>query len=69
MISTKFIEDLTRQSRWAAVAAMLAGISGLAQAVAASSSLLAATMNQKSSLREVPQLVSWVLTGNNAVAA
>ena len=22
-------------------------------------------MNQKSSLREVPQLVSWVLTGNN----
>jgi hypothetical protein len=33
MISTKFIEDLTRQSRWAAVAAMLAGISALAQAV------------------------------------
>src|SRR4029077_12783996 len=33
--------------------------------ISASSSLLAATMNQKSSLREVPQLVSWVLTGNN----
>ena len=30
-----------------------------------SSSLLAATMNQKSSLPEVPQLVSQVLTGNS----
>ncbi|MET4373314.1 hypothetical protein ABIA99_006036, partial [Bradyrhizobium sp. LB12.1] len=30
-----------------------------------SSSLLAATMNQKSSLREVPQFVSRVLTANN----
>jgi hypothetical protein len=27
-------------------------------------SLLAATMNQKSSLREDPRFVSWVLTGN-----
>ncbi|MET4374673.1 hypothetical protein ABIA99_007403, partial [Bradyrhizobium sp. LB12.1] len=30
-----------------------------------SSSLLAATMNQKSSLREVPQFVSRVLTANS----
>src|ERR1700722_1691061 len=29
------------------------------------SSLLTATMNQKSSLREVPQFVSWVLKGNS----
>src|SRR6201747_2046353 len=33
--------------------------------ISVSSSLLTATMNQKSSLREVPQFVSWVLTGNN----
>jgi hypothetical protein len=33
--------------------------------ISVSSSLLAATMNQKSSLPEVPQLVSQVLTGNN----
>src|SRR6516162_9140335 len=32
--------------------------------ISASSSLLAATMNQKSSLREVPHFVSGVLTGN-----
>ncbi|MDB5566353.1 MAG: hypothetical protein JWP84_2919, partial [Tardiphaga sp.] len=32
--------------------------------ISVSSSLLAATMNQKSSLREVPQFVSGVLTGN-----
>src|ERR1700689_418990 len=32
--------------------------------ISVSSSLLTATMNQKSSLREVPQFVSWVLTGN-----
>src|SRR6204780_4386270 len=32
--------------------------------ISVSSSLLAATMNQKSSLREVPQFVSWLLTGN-----
>src|SRR6476620_9670583 len=32
--------------------------------ISVSSSLLAATMNQKSSLREDPQFVSWVLTGN-----
>jgi hypothetical protein len=32
--------------------------------ISASSSLLAATMNQKSSLREDPQFVSWLLTGN-----
>src|SRR3954470_14251828 len=32
--------------------------------ISASSSLLAATMNQKSSLREVPQFVSRVLTAN-----
>jgi hypothetical protein len=33
--------------------------------ISVSSSLLAATMNQKSSLREDPQFVSWVLTGNS----
>jgi hypothetical protein len=33
--------------------------------ISVSSSLLAATMNQKSSFREDPQFVSWVLTGNN----
>src|SRR5277367_2364797 len=33
--------------------------------ISVSSSLLAATMNQKSSLRKVPQFVSGVLTGNN----
>src|SRR6204780_2175348 len=33
--------------------------------ISVSSSLLAATMNQKSSLREVPQFVSWLLTGNS----
>ena len=33
--------------------------------ISVSSSLLAATMNQKSSLREDPQFVSWVLTGDN----
>src|SRR6202140_3088915 len=33
--------------------------------ISVSSSLLAATMNQKSSLREDPQFVSGVLTGNN----
>src|SRR5512139_986547 len=33
--------------------------------ISVSSSLLAATMNQKSSLREDPQFVSMVLTGNN----
>src|SRR5271163_3476618 len=33
--------------------------------ISVSSSLLAATMNQKSSLREVHQFVSGVLTGNN----
>src|ERR1700687_5443535 len=33
--------------------------------ISVSSSLLAATMNQKSSLRENPQFVSWGLTGNN----
>ena len=33
--------------------------------ISVSSSLLAAPMNQKSSLREVPQFVSGVLTGNN----
>src|SRR6267143_1566665 len=33
--------------------------------ISVSSSLLTATMNQKSSLREVPQFVSWVLTANN----
>src|SRR5471030_2091501 len=33
--------------------------------ISVSSSLLTATMNQKSSLREVPQFVSWVLTGNS----
>jgi len=32
--------------------------------ISVSSSLLAATMNQKSSLREDPQFVSWTLTGN-----
>ncbi|MEW6397100.1 MAG: hypothetical protein AB1582_21455, partial [Pseudomonadota bacterium] len=32
--------------------------------ISVSSSLLAATMNQKSSLREDPQFVSGVLTGN-----
>src|ERR1700689_301864 len=35
--------------------------------ISVSSSLLAATMNQKSSLREVPQFVSWLLTGNTAL--
>src|ERR1700691_3957501 len=35
--------------------------------ISVSSSLLAATMNQKSSLREVPQFVSWLLTGNTHV--
>ena len=35
--------------------------------ISVSSSLLAATMNQKSSLREDPQLVSGVLTGNNKI--
>ena len=34
--------------------------------ISVSSSLLAATMNQKSSLREDPQLVSLVLTGNTS---
>src|ERR1017187_1796224 len=34
--------------------------------ISVSSSLLTATMNQKSSLREVPQFVSWVLTGNRS---
>jgi hypothetical protein len=33
--------------------------------VSVSSSLLAATMNHKSFLRKVPQLVSGALTGNN----
>jgi len=33
--------------------------------ISVSSSLLTATMNQKSSLRENPQFVSWVLTGNS----
>jgi hypothetical protein len=32
--------------------------------ISVSSSLLAATMNQKSSLREDPRFVSWTLTGN-----
>jgi hypothetical protein len=32
--------------------------------ISVSSSLLAATMNQKSSLREDPQFVLWTLTGN-----
>ena len=32
--------------------------------ISASSSLLAATMNRKSSLREVPRFVSWAMTGN-----
>src|SRR6204780_1806558 len=36
--------------------------------ISVSSSLLAATMNQKSSLREVPQFVSWLLTGNKLLA-
>src|SRR4029077_4579502 len=35
--------------------------------ISVSSSLLAATMNQKSSLREDPQFVSWVLTGDSSV--
>src|SRR6202167_217299 len=35
--------------------------------ISLSSSLLAATMNQKSSLREVPRSVSWLLTGNTAL--
>src|SRR5258707_319247 len=34
--------------------------------ISVSSSLLTATMNQKSSLREVPQFVSWLLTGNSS---
>jgi hypothetical protein len=37
----------------------------LARSGSVSSSLLAATMNQKSSLRKVPQFVSGVLTANN----
>src|SRR5271170_4447895 len=36
--------------------------------ISVSSALLAATMNQKSSLREVPQFVSSVLTGNRCGA-
>src|SRR5277367_1731857 len=36
--------------------------------ISVSSSLLAATMNQKSSLREVHQFVSGVLTGNSSDA-
>jgi hypothetical protein len=41
-------------------------VGGYPARISASSSLLAATMNQKSSLREVSQLVSWVLTGNKS---
>ena len=37
--------------------------------ISASSSLLAATMNQKSSLREVPRFVSWAMTGNHPVVS
>jgi hypothetical protein len=33
--------------------------------ISISSALLAATMNQKSSFREDPKFVSWVLTGNS----